>query len=157
MDEALEPFRMALELASENEPAELQRIGCSLASSALDFIDCLKPRLSKFGKYNDSLDALAELLVEKWGVFTVAQLRAKSSYEAWEQSLLQAGLPTAWVDTFGRSLGLELAPATKEGRPGGTPSSASLATFKLPQWTSPLRTPLLVTDVRDPVTDVRDP
>lgn len=123
---------MAVALANQ-EPEELQRIGCSLASSAIEFVDALKPRLSKTGKYDDRLDALAELMVENWGVFTVASVRDKGNYELWEQALTQAGLPTAWVETFGRALGVQLVPASSSGRPAGTPSSASLATFELPE------------------------
>ena len=92
--------------ADQTEPVELQRIGCSLASSAIEFVDALKPRLSKTGKYNDRLDGLAELMVENWGVFTVAQVRDKSTYEHWEQAFTQTGLPTAWIETIGRALGV---------------------------------------------------
>ena len=121
--------------ADQTEPVELQRIGCSLASSAIEFVDALKPRLSKTGKYNDRLDGLAELMVENWGVFTVAQVRDKGTYEHWEQAFTQTGLPTAWIETIGRALGVELVAASSYGRPAGTPASASLAmleTVELP-------------------------
>ena len=117
-------------LVALDATTELERIGCSLASSVLDFCDCLKPRLSKTGKYDDKLDHLADLIVESWGAFTIAQVRDKSNYERWEQALTQAGLPPAWVETFGRTLGLELAPTTLPGRPGGTPLSAAAAYAK---------------------------
>ena len=113
-----ERCRMSLAIAPSSE---LERLGCTLASSALDFFDAVKPRLSRVGKYDASLDALAETMVEHWGLVSVAQMQEVLTYEKWQEGLVKVGLPTAWVSTFARALDVDLSPAMTTGRLGGTP------------------------------------
>ena len=113
-------------MSSEQPGSELARLGLTEESSALEFVDAVKARLSRAGKFDTQLDELSDKRVELHGVFFVSDL-LKITETDWSQMLVQAKLLVAWLRTITKVLGCQVEDLGPKPRLGGTPLSAAFA------------------------------
>lgn len=98
---------LSLSLSSDPLPPELERLGCTWSSTVHEFWAACSPRLHPNGKYKQLCEQMAEDMVDKHGVMSVAQMPHLYRHQ-WADMFKARGANPGWIDTFMRILGTEL-------------------------------------------------